>query len=294
VADANNQRVQQLSASTGKPTAVWTRTGTGLLFKSPTGVAVDPSGNIYVTDGTVNGRLYKLTPSGLPDQRWQTTGNSGGFEYKGVAVGSDGAVYVADEIDNQVVVLSPTGGRRSVWIGSALGSFDTPTGLSFARGSLYVADTGNDRIVELSPRGETTDSWGAPGAALGEFTSPAGVAVDAAGSIYVVDSSNDTLQKISAAGNFIAQWGGSGSGNGQFSSPSAVAVDRQGHIYVADTGNNRIEELSSDGSFIRAWGTTGSLPGQFQSPGGIAVDAHDNIYVADTNNRRIQKFASPQ
>jgi len=292
VADSGNHRVQQLS-STGKPLATWTHTGTGLLFNQPTGIALDAVGNVYVADGAVGGRVSKLTSPGEPAPGWATPSASSGHQYYGVAVGMRGTVYVADQLNGTVLVLSSAGRRLSTWSGPASKPFEAPQGLAFGQGSAYVADSANDRIVKLAPAGRTLAEWGSPGAAEGDFADPSGVAVDSSGNVYAVDRRNNTVQKISAKGEFIARWAGSGSGNGQLSSPSAVVVDAHGHVYVADTGNNRVEEFSSDGGFIRVWGAKGWLAGQFRSPGGIAVDSQGNVYVADTGNNRIQKFAPP-
>jgi serine/threonine protein kinase/class 3 adenylate cyclase/sugar lactone lactonase YvrE len=292
VADSGNHRIQQLS-SRGKPIATWTQTGTGLFFERPMGIALDADENVYVADGVVHGRLYKFTSSGVPAPGWTTPSASSSSQFIGVAVGTQGTIYVADQLNDAVLVLTRTGQQRDVWTGSASPQFNVPTGLAFAHDSVYVADTGNEHIVQLSPTDKTLHTWGIAGAAEGDFRAPVGVAVDGSGNIYVVDNRNNNVQKISSQGQFIAEWGASESGNGQLSSPSAVAVDAQSHIYVVDTGNDRVEEFSPDGGFIRVWGTKGSLPGQFRSPRGIAVDAHGNIYVADTDNRRIQKFAPP-
>jgi sugar lactone lactonase YvrE len=292
VADSGNHRIQQLS-STGRPIAAWTRTGTGSIFKQPTGIAVDARGHVYVAGGAVDGKVFELTSEGSPAPGWTVPSDSTGHQYASVAVGPGGRIYVADQLNSVVLVFSSAGQQLPAWSGPVSTPFYGPEGIAFGQSAVYVADTGNDRIVKLSATGKPLAELGGVGVAEGNFVAPAAVAVDTAGNIYAVDKSDDTVQRISPQGQFTAQWAGSGSGNGQLRSPSAIAVDGQGHVYVADTGNNRVEEFSSSGQFVRIWGTRGSRPGQFQFPSGIAVDSTGKVYVADTRNNRIQKFAPP-
>src|SRR6266540_3767266 len=137
-----------------------------------------------------------------------------------------------------------------------------------------------------------TQAWGSGGSGDGQFSYPAGLAVDAAGNVYVADSNNGRIQKFTSTGGFLTKWGSNGSGDGQFSFPAGVAVDAAGNVYVADSSNRRIQKFTSTGAFLTKWGSNVSGDGQFSFPFGAAVDGAGNVYVADSNNRRIQKFTS--
>ena len=124
------------------------------------------------------------------------------------------------------------------------------------------------------------------GSGDGQFSVPAGIALDSQGHIYVADSGNHRIQKFDSNGALIKKWG-------VLSGTAGIAVDGGDNIYVVETLEHRIQKFDSDGNFIRMWGSgPGDGAGQFSTPIGIAVDTANNIYVADTNNHRIQQFDS--
>lgn len=133
--------------------------------------------------------------------------------------------------------------------------------------------------------------WGTTGSGPGQFSGPAGVAVDGAGDVYVADTGNNRVQKFDANGVFITQWGTLGSGPGQFSGPFGIAV-RGSSVYVVDTGNDRVEVFTSGGTFVTQWGSAGTGNGQFQQPLCIAVDMYNQVYVTDYNLNRVQQFSN--
>ena len=132
-----------------------------------------------------------------------------------------------------------------------------------ANGTLYVAD-GNNVIRKITPAGVVTTLAGVLGAfgptqggatngpgAAARFTSPAGVAVDAAGNVYVADTENHTIRKIAADGTTSTLAGtagppGTADGTGpaaRFANPMGVAVDAAGTVYVADHDNHTIRRI---------------------------------------------------
>jgi gliding motility-associated-like protein len=110
------------------------------------------------------------------------------------------------------------------------------------------------------------------------FSSPYGVAVDAAGNVYVSDYINSNVKEI-PAGNGTPVILGSG-----FVNPTGVAVDGAGNVYVADYGNNAIKKIPAGN------GTPVILGSGFVKPIGVAVDAAGNIYVADFGNAAVKKI----
>ena len=137
---------------------------------------------------------------------------------------------------------------------------------------------------------------GGPGAAAGQLSQPAGMAVDAQGNLYVADSLNHRIQKYGPDGHYLAATGDLGAAEGQFSEPWSVAVDAQGNIYVADTWNHRIQKFDSDLNFVTAWGqpaTDLANPGPYDlfGPRGITIDAEGDLLVTDTGNKRVLKFS---
>src|SRR5436305_1226852 len=145
-------------------------------------------------------------------------------------------------------------------------------------------------------------TWGEPGADIGQYHNPSGIAIYRDGngvdSLVLTDTNNHRLRAFTANGMFIEKWGEQGDGDGQFYYPQGVAVNSKGEMIIADAGNHRIEVtlgpppdmMHLPGAFVRAFGKDGTGDGEFHNPLAVAVDAADNIYVADTDNNRIQKF----
>jgi len=133
--------------------------------------------------------------------------------------------------------------------------------------------------------------WGSFGGSNGQFSSPYGVATDAAGNVYVADQFNHRIQKFTSTGTYLTQWGSYGGGSGQFFGPVGLAIDAAGQVYVADSNNHRIQTFTTAGTYVTQWGSHGSGNGQFDYPIGVGTDAAGNFYVADGGNHRIQKFA---
>jgi sugar lactone lactonase YvrE len=238
-----------------------------------------------------------------------------------VAVDGSGKVYVTDELNHRIRVITPErtistlAGSGVDGFGNGPGptaQFDTPFGVAVdGSGRVYVADTYNNRIRAISPQGEviTLAGTGREGSADGpanvaEFFSPTGVAVDSAGNVYVADFDNHKVRKITPNGTVTTLAGSGQPGfsdglrNGaRFNGPRSVAVDAAGNVYVADHDNNRIRKVEPDGAVTTLAGSDfdgfADGPGagaQFSAPGGVAVDAAGNVYVADGGNRRIRKI----
>ncbi|MGC2165327.1 MAG: NHL repeat-containing protein [Gallionella sp.] len=138
--------------------------------------------------------------------------------------------------------------------------------------------------------------------AAARFTSPMGVAADAAGNLYVADSDNSTIRKISPSGavtTFAGSAGHPGTDNGtgdaaRFSYPTGLAVDSGGNLFVAD--DDSIRKITPAGVVTTYAGIPGSRgyangnggAAQFDGATGLACDASGNLYVADQTNQVIR------
>jgi sugar lactone lactonase YvrE len=202
-------------------------TGSAARFSGPSGVAVDAAGNVYVAD-TFNQTIRKITPAGDVTTLAGLAGSAGSIDGTGsaarfntprrVAADAVGNVYVA-ELNHVIRRITPAGvvstlaGLAGV-VGSADGTgsaarFADPQGVAVdAADNVYVADTANNTIRKITPAGVVTTLAGLAGSSgssdgtgsAARFTSPRGVAVDAAGNVYVADRNNGAIRKITPAG----------------------------------------------------------------------------------------------
>ncbi len=124
-------------------------------FNHPEGLAVAPSGYVYVADSG-NNRIVKLAPDGAVSGEFGVLGSASGtlHDPSGVAVDAAGRVYVVDAANNRVEVFNENGEFLAKWgeRGTALGELSQPTAITAGcEGSVYVADTDNNRVERFDP-----------------------------------------------------------------------------------------------------------------------------------------------
>ena len=251
--------------------------GAGQLAE-PQGVAIDHSGDVYVTDdyGDNNSRIDEFSAAGsfIKAYGWGVADGASQFETctstcrQGISGGGAGQLS------------SGPSGVAGVAIDSA--------------GDVYVADDGNNRIDEFSAAGSFIKAYGwgvadgasqfeictgtcrqgISGGGAGQLNLPTGVVIDSSGDLYVADGDNPRIDEFSAAGSFIKAYGWGvadgasqletctgncraglrGGGAGELGVPWGVAIDSSGDVYVADRVEDRIDEFSAAGVFVKAYG----------------------------------------
>ena len=270
----------------------WGSTGTANgQFQTPTAIAVDVSGNVYVAEGNGN-RVQKFDGNGGFILKFGSPGSSGGqfVTPTGIAVDSAGNIYVSDSQDpiNQVSKFNSSG-TFLTFVGSGLLG---PSGVACdSLNNVYILDANHHQVRKYNSAGGHILDWGSNGSGNGQMNFPQGIAIDESDNVYVADTGNSRIQKFDSSGAFITKWGASGTGDGQFTSPDGVTA-AGGNVYVADTGNNRIQRFDSAGTFLESFGTSGSGDGEFAGPQDLAADAFGNVFVADTTNDRVQKLSN--
>lgn len=265
------------------------------LFAGPTGIAADRDGRVYVAD-TRNNRVrmvdvdaartvYTIAGNGQPGLRDGDGANAMLRWPTGLAVGPDGAVYVADSDNHAIRRLVRTGGG---W-GAASWTVETWAG-SPLRQQGYANGVGT----------------------VARFRRPTHLAVDATGNLYVADQAGNRIRRIDAAtrevtlvaGNGLTGYRDSGDGaSAMFNNPSAVVVNPDGSLYVFDGGNQRVRLISgvparsvstiagsdrplgfSDGDGTQA---------RFRAQMGMVRDdflTGNTLYLTDTGNFRLRKL----
>jgi sugar lactone lactonase YvrE len=302
-------------------------TGVAAQFNTPSGVAVDTAGNVYVAD-EFNAAIRKVSPAGevtvlAGSNPGYADGKGSAAKFDGpscVAVDAAGNIYVGENQGHRIRKVSPDGvvttlAGKNVGYADGKGAeakFIYPNGVAVdGAGNVYVADFGNHLIRKVSPGGEVTTLAGSTqGYAEGKgtaakFNSPNGVAVDGAGNVYVADLANNRIRKVSPDGEvttLAGSTGGLADGKGaaaKFNGPAGVAVDGAGNVYVGEFVGHRVRKVSPDGEVTTLAGVrkgngdgTGATA-QLNGPVGVAVDAAGNVYVADRDNHRIRKIQQP-
>ncbi len=153
-------------------------------------------------------------------------------------------------------------------------------------------------------------------ATVAEFSSPSGIAIDAAGNVYIADTRNHCIRKVDPQGNtsiYAGQCTSPGKNGGdrltsaRFRLPQGMTFDSSGHLYVADTGNNCIRKIDGrTGRVLPFAGLCGgkgnsvpksinssvaALQARFDAPSNIIFDATPkNFYIADSKNYCIRKI----
>jgi sugar lactone lactonase YvrE len=249
---------------------------TAALLNSPSGVAVDSAGNLYIADSG-NNVIRKVAPNGTIT----TIAGNGAAGYSG---------------DNGLA----SNAALAVW------------GISVdSTGYLYLY--GGDSHIRRFAAGETITTIAGGGLVAGSGLAtkatlqfPQGVAVDSAGSLYLADAGNNVVRKRTpdgtltiVAGNGTAGYVGDGAAatSAELNNPDGVAIDSAGNLYIADSGNNVVRKVASGGNISTFAGGGsggcsyyGSATGaQLSSPAGLAVDSSGNLYIADSGNGCIRK-----
>jgi sugar lactone lactonase YvrE len=341
VADGGNNAIRMVTsegvvttvAGLAGPIGSADGTGSAARFYFPSGVAVDLAGNAYVADWanqtirSVAAGGEVTTLAGMPGSGGSEdgTGSAARFRYPaGVAVGTDGNIYVADQSNQEIRMVTPQGVVTTLaGLAGAVGSedgtgtaarFSSPTGVAVGvPGDVYVADKENHTIRKVTPGGEVTTLAGLAGSAgsldgtgsAARFAYPTGVAVDGSGNVYVADQGNHTIRIVTPGGEVttLAGWAGvqgslDGTGSAaRFRSPYGVAVGGSGQVYVADQGNQTIRKVAPGGvvtTLAGMAGEAGSADGteraaRFAWPASVAFDAAGGIFVADWGNQAIRK-----
>lgn len=294
VADSQNHTIRKISPSgivttlAGTPAVFGSANGSAsaALFNFPAGLAVDPAGNVFVSDR--NNVIRKITTAGVVTPVAGMSGTAGSADGPGSAA-----------------------------------QFNNPQALAFdGAGNLYVADTGNMTIRKLAPSG---NGWsvstfaGTAGLAgshddtgtAARFNGPSGLALDGAGNLYVADTGNEIIRKITPQGA-VSTWAGTARSAGttdgpgltaKFNGPAGLALDGAGNLYVADAGNQVIRKVTTAGVVVSTWAGMSGMAGsadatgssaRFRGPTGLAADPSGTLFVADFYNNTIRAITPAQ
>ncbi|HEY3282618.1 MAG TPA: NHL repeat-containing protein, partial [Armatimonadota bacterium] len=259
---------------------------------SPRGVAIDPSGALFIADAATS-----TVQRRDPDGDWTVLAHRGflpGSLLAPVAVAADGKgnLYVAESADGNNRVQRRT--LDGAWTivaapGSGIGQVDDPTGLAVSSdGDLFVSERGSSRVQRRTPQG----AWvviASRGTGQGEVDRPESVALDASDNLYVAEGTR--VQKRSTLG----KWSTAVDGASIFPMAchfSAVAVDELGDLYTADTANDQLCRWEGQ-LWLLPMAFRGGDPGSVNGPVGLACGPRGTLCVSESGNYRVQQYTPP-
>ena len=305
--EGGNNMVREINSRTGNVLKI-AGNGTGgfsgdggpagkAQFNGPTGIAVNDTGNIFISD-EYNNRIREV--NALTNTVTTIAGNGkGGFSGDGgravtaelyypvdVAIAKNGDIYVADMINDRIRKIS----------------------------------AGNGHIRTIAGNGFNSTNWGGGfsgdggPATLAELNQPQGIALDGSDSnLYIADTWNLRIRKVDLTKGIITtiagngNWGYSGDAGpasaATITAPTSVRLDAFGNIYFADFYNNSVRQINVWDSTITTVAGTGyqsySGDGGYASSAeldlahGLGFDNAGSLYIADYGNNRIRKINTP-
>jgi surface protein len=242
-------------------------TGTTAYFNSPSALAFDTAGNLFVAD-TGNHAIRRITSAGV------------------------------------VTTLAGNGTPGSTDGTGSAARFNAPAGIAIdAAGNLYVADTGNHTIrrIDTATGAVTTVAGsGTAGSANGTgtaatFNAPRGLATDPIGNLYITEQSGNRVRRMAAdlTVTTVAGTGVTGTADGpataaRFTKPSSIAIDAGGSLYVTDIDGHTVRKVVPAGSGSLAVTWTSST-----DTGGAAITGHTATATASGQTTRTCTGVAP-
>jgi sugar lactone lactonase YvrE len=255
----------------------------------PMAVMVTPDGTIYVADPGSHG-VQRFDAKRQKHRLIQRKDSLPLPSTIGLAVDSEGDVYVTDSALGEVFVIKPDS-RDAIPL-TLDKPIQQPTGIAFdpVGKRLYIVDTTGHQIRVVTPDGKQISTFGRRGNGNGEFNFPTMIWRDRDGRLYVTDSLNFRIQIFDSEGRFLGLFGRHGDATGDLSHPKGVTTDRSGHVYVMDSMHHALQIFNRDGDLLLSIGNRGRAPGEFWLPAGAFMSDDDLLYIADSYNQRIQVF----
>ncbi|MGH9869741.1 MAG: hypothetical protein ACREAA_16455 [Candidatus Polarisedimenticolia bacterium] len=288
-------RIYQVDVSTGAVTHLAGVSGSagdggpaiGAVFNGPNAVAMDPAGNLFVSDAAGNRIRRVLAATGIIEV--VAGGGTGGDGSPALSARVRFATAVAVDATGNLFI-SETGGDIGCGVSHRVRRVDATTGIITTYAGNGVGDFSGD---------------GGP-ATSASLYGPMGMAFDSAGNLFIADSANGRVRRVEAATGIITTVAGGGAGgdgapatDAHLSAPFAVAFDPADNLFIAEPGAHRVRRVDAAtgiittvaGSGVAGYGGDGgpAVMARLNLPFSVAVDASGHLFIADRNNDRIRQ-----
>jgi streptogramin lyase len=264
-------------------------TGGGL--NSPEDIAIDASGNVWVTNYG-NSSISELSPIGAALSPSQ--GDTGGGLYipLGIAIDAAGNVWATNSEPNSAITeLNSSGIAISGSTGDTGDGLNEPYFLAFdASGNLWISNENPpDSLSELNSSGMAITGSKSPFTG-GGLNIPGSIAIDVAGNVWAANDGYNSISELNSSGSPVS--GSLGYAGGGIDSPQGIAVDAAGNVWAANINNSSISEFIPSGSG-GSWNSKSPFTGGgLSGPSGIAIDGSGYIWVTSGGNNGISEFSS--
>jgi hypothetical protein len=290
----NADFIPDLATAPNDFTIAITYTGGGL--NQPTGIAIDASGDVWVSnESQTTPSISAFGPDGTPMTSSPFTGGglTGGSSqaFPGIGIDAAGDVWVVNP-GSSLSKFSSAGAAISGSGGYTGGGLNIPDFIAIDKSNnIWTGNRGDFSLSEFNSSGmAVSGSGGFTGGGLG---SPCGVAFDISGNLWTADnglsgSDGNSLSEVSSTGTPVS---GSPFTGGGLVNPFALAIDPTGNIWLTDTDpSSALSEFSSNGAALSGAGAiTG---GGLNSPGLLAIDSAGNVFVPNLDGNSVSEFNS--
>lgn len=283
--------------------AMWTNSSDPL--NDPEGIAVSPNSGHMVIADSGNNRIVIWDSDGTPLKSIGSFGpradwrNPPQFNHPTkVFVHPSKKLYVADTLNNRIVILDESGLVISTWgsQGDAPGQFNLPRSICIDHfGDFWVLDSGNSRVQIFSALGQYNATWGSFGTGDYLLNNPKGMAINNIDQAIVADTGNFRYEVYNDGGAGVTQNGWFGDGPYQFKEPNDVVVTKESWVAIVDGQNDGINFYNArngEYEFIGMWRAKDDITTPNYDPHyvGIACDDQDRLYLTDVKNNAVVRL----